>query len=81
MGELARLRYLFLYDNQLSGGIPGELGKLTNLRQLLLDGNGLTGEIPAKLSGMSNLEHFLPGTTSYRGKSRKPGQPLQPCRP
>ena len=51
-----RVTDLSLYDNQLTGEIPAELGNLTNLEVLSLDGNQLTGEIPAELGNLTNLE-------------------------
>ena len=38
---------MFLNDNQLTGGIPPELGSLSNLYALFLNDNQLTGGIPA----------------------------------
>ena len=43
MGSLTNLTDLWLYDNQLEGGIPTELGKFTALRGLGVSGNRLTG--------------------------------------
>ena len=37
---------LNLYNNQLTGSIPPEIGNLTNLEYLLLQSNKLTGKIP-----------------------------------
>ena len=42
-GRVARLD---IERNQLTGGIPAELGDLTNLEELSLNENQLTGEIP-----------------------------------
>ena len=50
--------HLSLYDNQLTGAIPAELGNLTNLEVLALIGNQLTGEIPAELGDLTNLEYL-----------------------
>ena len=44
-----RPSWLYLYDNQLTGEIPPELGRLSNLTGLFLHGNQLTGEIPPEL--------------------------------
>ena len=52
---------LSLYDNELSGEIPSELGRLTNLRALRLDGNELSGEIPPELGSLTNLEELYLG--------------------
>ena len=51
-----RVTDLSLYDNQLTGEIPAELGNLTNLEGLDLFSNQLTGEIPAELGNLTNLE-------------------------
>ena len=58
MGNLANLQTLSLYDNQLTGAIPAELGGLSNLDYLYLFNNQLTGAIPAELGGLSNLEYL-----------------------
>ena len=46
---------LSLFQNQLSGEIPPELGNLTNLVWLSFYGNRLSGEIPPELGNLSNL--------------------------
>jgi len=48
--------WLYLYNNQLTGEIPTELGNLSNLESLLLSSNQLTGKIPRELGNLSNLE-------------------------
>ena len=50
-----RVTGLDLYNNQLSGGIPPELGSLTNLTGLFLFNNQLSGGIPAELGSLTNL--------------------------
>ena len=53
---------LWLYENQLRGEIPSELGSLTYLEALYLEENQLTGEIPSELSNLEYLEElFLSG--------------------
>ena len=54
--EEGRVTELDLYDNQLRGEIPSELGDLANLRALWLHGNQLSGQIPYELGILSNLE-------------------------
>ena len=54
-GRVARLD---IERNQLTGGIPAELGDLTNLEELSLNENQLTGEIPAELGDLTNLEEL-----------------------
>ena len=50
---------LNLSDNDLSGGIPPELGNLTNLEWLYLDRNDLSGGIPPALANLNNLTTAL----------------------
>ena len=59
-----RVQELWLYDNNLAGEIPSELGDLANLEVLSLGGNGLTGEIPPELGDLANLEKL---SLSYNG--------------
>ena len=56
------MQWLYLYNNQLTGEIPAELGQLSNLESLHLQHNRLTGPIPAELGQLSNLVEF-----SFRG--------------
>lgn len=53
MGNLKKLRLLYLYENYFSGPIPRELGNLNNLTLLLLDRNDLSGPLPSELTGMA----------------------------
>ena len=55
----ATVTTLYLYDNQLSGTIPAELGNLSNLQWLSLEGNQLTGSIPPELENLSNITDIL----------------------
>ena len=55
LGNLTKLEGLYLYDNQLSGGIPHELGNLINLKSLYLSYNHLTGDLPVQLENLTNL--------------------------
>ena len=51
-----RVLTLSLYNNQLTGTIPPELGDLSELDTLYLDGNALTGTIPTQLGQLSSLK-------------------------
>ena len=53
---------LDLFNNQLSGSIPSELGDLSNLEWLRLFNNKLTGSIPPELGKLTKLRSlFLTG--------------------
>ena len=58
MGNLAKLEWLYLNDNQLSGEIPPELGALSNLTSLWLISNQLSGEIPSELANLAKLQEL-----------------------
>ena len=51
-----RVTSLDLWNNQLNGPIPAEIGNLPSLVLLELYGNRLGGEIPAELGNLTNLE-------------------------
>ena len=53
-----RVTELDLYDNQLRGEIPVEVGNLSSLTVLDLLENQLTGEIPAQLGSLISLERL-----------------------
>ena len=57
-----RVTGLYLWENQLSGSIPPELGNLSSLEWLYLHNNQLTGTIPDELGSLVNLRGlFLNG--------------------
>lgn len=53
-----RINKLELYQNDLSGIIPPEIGQLESLRDLSLANNNITGAIPDEISGCQELEEF-----------------------
>jgi len=46
---------LFLYNNQLTGEIPPEIGNMESLNFLWLHNNQLTGEIPPEMGNLEKL--------------------------
>ena len=66
MGALQTLR---LNDNQLSGGIPPELGRLRGLRLLDLGKNQLSGEIAQEtLANMRELDNLRINDNGFSGE-------------
>ena len=53
--NLINLNILFLWDNELSGEIPPEIGNLTNLNTLVIGDNQFTGFIPEEICNI-NIE-------------------------
>ena len=53
-----RVTELDLFDNNLVGSIPSELGNLSNLVYLDLSDNKLSGRIPLALSNLSSLTYL-----------------------
>ena len=49
---------LKLYQSQLTGEIPPEIGNLTNLIWLSLSNNPLTGSIPSEIGNLTNLTNL-----------------------
>ncbi|THG10136.1 hypothetical protein TEA_007864 [Camellia sinensis var. sinensis] len=54
-GNLGNLTTLYLYDNQLSGSIPQEIGMLRSLVHLELERNNLTDSIPQEIGMLRSL--------------------------
>eukprot|EP00816_Leptocylindrus_hargravesii_P006519 CAMPEP_0196806136 /NCGR_PEP_ID=MMETSP1362-20130617/6000_1 /TAXON_ID=163516 /ORGANISM="Leptocylindrus danicus, Strain CCMP1856" /LENGTH=742 /DNA_ID=CAMNT_0042179461 /DNA_START=90 /DNA_END=2318 /DNA_ORIENTATION=- len=50
---------LDLYENNLDGSIPTEIGYLTNLEYLNLQNNNLIGSIPTEICYLTKLEHLI----------------------
>ncbi|KAF8696812.1 hypothetical protein HU200_036450 [Digitaria exilis] len=54
-----RLHELLLYENNLSGKLPNQLGHLRNLTTLDLSNNWLSGELPTGISELTKLTDLL----------------------
>ena len=57
VGDLERLRYLYIDGNQLTGPLPSELAASTGLTALRIGSNPLSGPLPRSLLALS-LEEF-----------------------
>ena len=65
--KLRGLRRLFLWDNDLSGPIPPELGQLTQLQELNLPSNTLSGPIPPELGQLAQLQELRLNSNTLSG--------------
>lgn len=69
--ENERVKSLSLYDNNLNGTIPPELGDLTQLEHILFYRNKLTGMIPVQIGKLTELrslylqENLLTGNIPF----------------
>jgi len=59
---------LDLFDYQLTGSIPPEIGELTNLTYLRLSYNDLTGEIPSWIGNLTSLTLLDLGSNLLSGE-------------
>ncbi|MFT0155410.1 immunoglobulin domain-containing protein [Tenacibaculum ascidiaceicola] len=59
---------LDLYDNNLNGTLPPEIGNLTNLKSLNISSNKLTGEIPTQTGNLANLNQLRLSWNQLEGK-------------
>ncbi|MFC1620079.1 FG-GAP-like repeat-containing protein [Candidatus Neomarinimicrobiota bacterium] len=62
-----RVTSLNLYNNQLTGAIPVEMGNLTNLETLNLNSNQLTDTIPAELGNLTAVVYLGLGSNQLNG--------------
>ena len=57
-GSPTRVAGLYLYNRELNGEIPLQIGSLSELEALWLHDNQLTGDIPQTLGNLSNLNQL-----------------------
>ena len=62
-----RLQSIWLFENNLSGVLPPELGQLLGLETLWLQSNQLTGMIPKELSGLVDLKELIIALNQFSG--------------
>ncbi len=62
-----RLQSIRLFENNLSGVLPPELGQLLGLEELWLQFNQLTGEIPKELSRLTDLKQLILALNQFEG--------------
>lgn len=58
IGNLTKLKNLYLLTNKLNGRIPSSIGNLTALENLSLYNNMLTGSIPSTIGNMTALRQL-----------------------
>ena len=58
---------IFMYNNNLIGTIPTEIGNFQYLRSLSLQSNQLTGQIPSSIGNISTLESLRLESNSLTG--------------
>ena len=57
---LTRVQTVWLFNNDLSGGIPSQLGNMSSCTELALYNNRLTGPVPSTLAQVLALRFVSP---------------------
>lgn len=63
------LRNLWLFENDLTGTLPSEIGQLTKLTKLTFGGNRIEGPLPSELGKLTNLQDFLMAANTFTGST------------
>ena len=58
---------IFLGQNELTGGIPSQLGEATGLQELNVNDNKLNGTIPAQIGSITTLQELDIGGNDLNG--------------
>jgi Leucine-rich repeat (LRR) protein len=58
---------LYLFENQLSGPLPSQIGILSNLKQLVASGNQINGSIPEQIGSLTTLLDLRLSNNSITG--------------
>ena len=63
------VKHILLFDNNLNGSIPAEIGDFANLKNLALYGNTLKGSIPAEVGNLTSLTRIALSGNSLNGEA------------
>ncbi|PPS14441.1 hypothetical protein GOBAR_AA06145 [Gossypium barbadense] len=81
LGQLSNLTVLnFMWNHNITGSIPKEIGNIKSLKFLLLSGNQLTGPLADKLGFLPNLLMFQVDLNQITGSLPKSFVNLISCR-
>jgi Leucine-rich repeat (LRR) protein len=67
VGELSKLKVVWLHGNKFTSKIPTELGALAELTDLRLQFNALTGSLPTELGQLKSLTVLDAGVNKLSG--------------
>ena len=67
LGEMKRLQYLYLDENDFSTFLPSELGQLDELKEFVCHSSSLTGTIASEFFSLPNLEKMYLSSNHLTG--------------